>query len=174
MRLRLLAFLWLQDGLLPSKPSWGRFRGVSAMPSVLLSGPAGAGKSQEAKRLRDAATEPTVVADFQSIVVALLQQERGPDGTYPVRPEWVLPLAEHLRREVIDAARARGIDTIATNSDGDEGRRQRLLKRLGSGSRERVIDPGRAVVTARLSSRRTGRLSGACRNAVDRWYSRLR
>ena len=62
---------------------------------------------------------PTVVADFQSIVVSLLlQQERGPDGKFPERPEWILPLAEHIRREVIDAARARDIGVIATNSDG--------------------------------------------------------
>lgn len=143
------------------------------MPSILLSGPAGAGKSQEAKRLRDENPGPAVVADFQSLVVAVLQHERGPDGTFPPRPDWVLPMAEHLRREVIDAARAREIDVIATNSDGDEGRRRRLLERMGPGARERVIDPGRAVVTARLSSW-SGRLSGACRSAIDRWYGRLR
>ena len=113
------------------------------MSSILLSGPAGAGKSQEAKRLRDSMPGPAVVADFQSLVVALLQHERGPDGKYPLRPDWVLPLAEHLRRTTIDAARAREVDVIATNSDGDKGRRQRLLERLGPGAVERVIDPGK-------------------------------
>ena len=96
------------------------------MPSQLISGPAGAGKSQEAKRLRDAAAGPTVVADFQSIVVALLQQERGPDGTYPLRPDWVLPLAEYVRRAIVTGSRARDIDVILTNSDGDPERRRFL------------------------------------------------
>lgn len=144
------------------------------MANTLLSGPAGAGKSAAARELLEQSSGPAVVADFQSLVVALLQQERGPDGTYPPRPEWVLPMAEHLRREVIDAARARDIEVIATNSDGDEGRRRRLLDRLGPGSRERIIDPGKAVVTARLSSRRTGKLSRACGAAINRWYGRLK
>ena len=83
-----------------------------------------------------------MVADFQSLVVALLQQERGPDGKFPERPEWILPLAEHLRREVIDAARARDIGVIATNSDGSPDRRRFLLERLGPGAIEETIDPG--------------------------------
>ena len=143
------------------------------MASILLSGPAGSGKSQEAKRLlRDAMPGPAVVADFQSLVVALLQQERGLDGRYPARPEWVLPLAEHLRRTVIDAARAREVDVIATNSDGDPNRRQELLTRMGPGSTERIIDPGEPVVAARLSGP-DGNLSGACNQAIQRWYGRL-
>ena len=116
---------------------------------------------------------PAVVADFQSLVVALLQQERGSDGTYPLRPEWVLPLAEHVRREVIDAARAREISVIATNSDGDPGRRRFLIERLGPGALEEIVDPGEQVVKARLSGR-TGKLSRACEGAVRRWYSGAR
>ena len=53
------------------------------MPSILISGPAGSAKSQLARDLLREATEPTVAADFQSIVAALLLQERGPDGKYP-------------------------------------------------------------------------------------------
>ena len=113
---------------------------------------------------------PAVVADFQSLVVALLQQERGPDGTYPLRPEWVLPVAEHVRRTVIDAARAREIGVIATNSDGSPDRRRFLLERLGPGALEEIVDPGQQVVKARLSGR-TGQLSRACEGAVKRWYA---
>ena len=142
------------------------------MPNILLSGPAGAGKSQEAKRRRDLASNPTVVADFQSLVVALLQQVRGADGTYPPRPDWVLPLAEHLRREVIQSARARDIDVIATNSDGSPDRRAALLRALGPGASEVIIDPGEDVVRARLSNRATGALSLDCSTAMGRWYAR--
>ena len=143
------------------------------MPSLLLSGPAGGGKSQEAKRRRDAATAPTVVADFQSVVAALLQQERGPDGKYPLRPDWVLPLAEYVRRAIITGAKAREIDVIATNSDGDPGRRRFLLEVLGPGDREEIlVDPGEEVVARRLAGK-SGRLSGVCSRAIGRWYNRL-
>ena len=144
------------------------------MASVLISGPAGAGKSQEAKRRRDAATAPTVVADFQSLVVAMLQQTRGPDGKYPGRPEWILPMAEATRRFVIQEARRRQIDVIATNSDGDPGRRRFLLDMIGPGEgAEIVVDPGETEVSQRLIDRRTKRVSVECKRAIGRWYGRL-
>ena len=68
------------------------------MANVLISGPAGSGKSAAARRLLREASEPTVAADFQSIVAAVLLQERGPDGKYPLRPDYVLPLAEYVRQ----------------------------------------------------------------------------
>ena len=143
------------------------------MPNLLISGPAGAGKSQVARERLEEMPAPAVVADFQSLVVALLQQERGPDGKFPERPEWILPLAEHIRREVIDAARAREISLIATNSDGDPGRRRFLIERLGPESIEEVVDPGEQVCRARLSGR-TGQISAACEGAIRRWYGRAR
>ena len=149
------------------------------MPSILISGPAGAGKSQEAKRLRDAAAGPTVVADFQSVVVALLQQERGPDGKYPLRPDWVLPLAEYVRRAIVTGARAREIDVILTNSDGDPERRRFLRGILGpdpnaptAPTGEIIVDPGEEAIARRLAGK-SGRLSRACKQASDRWYRRL-
>ena len=105
--------------------------------SILLSGPAGAAKSQLARQLLAESPGPMVAADFQSIVVALLLLERGPDGKYPLRPEWVLPMAEYVRRAVVTGAVNREIDVIATNSDGDPDRRRFLLQQLGPGATER-------------------------------------
>ena len=111
--------------------------------------PAAVNRSLPADLLRES-TEPTVAADFQSIVVALLLLERGTDGNYPVRPDFVLPIAEYTRRAVITGATAREISIVLTNSDGDPGRRRSLLERLGPGAAERIVDPGQAVVEARL------------------------
>ena len=81
------------------------------MAGVLLSGPAGGGKSQEARRLLAAAPHPTIVADFQSILSALLMQERDPvTGRYPPRSPayaYALATAEYVRRVVMAAAQER-------------------------------------------------------------------
>ena len=68
--------------------------------------------------------------------------------------------------------RPREIDAIVTNSDGDPERRQTLLRLLGAGAVERVVDPGRQVVEARLSV--DGVLSEQCNQALQRWYGRFR
>ena len=138
--------------------------------NVLLSGPAGAGKSQIARKLLAGATAPTVAADFQALVVALTLAERGADGLYPIRPNWILPMAEYLRRATISTARQRGLGIVATNSDGDPERRRVLLNELGEGAREQVVDPGRDVVRARLADPFDGALSRECDAAIGRWY----
>ena len=144
------------------------------MAGLLISGPAGAGKSQVARETLAATPEPAVVVDFQQIYAALLLLERQPDGRYPERLEadaHVLRLAEYVRRAVFTAAADRELTVIATNSDGSQDRRAFLLNRLGRGAVERVIDPGRAVVEARLQV--DGVLSSQCGEAIDRWYTRL-
>ena len=146
------------------------------MPNpVLLSGPAGAGKTQEARRLLREAVGPAVAADFQALLAALLLLERLPDGRYPARLDsqaaWLLPMTEAIRQTVITFAQERGIDVVATNSDGSPDRRAYLLSRLGVGASERILDPGIDVVTQRLSNP-DGTLDEQCVEARDRWYSR--
>ena len=142
---------------------------------LLISGPAGGGKSQLAVAERDQSSEPTVIADFQSLFVALTGVVRGPDGKYPNRDQFanLLPMVETLRRTIIDQAVEREIGVIATNSDGSPERREALLERLGAGSIERIVDPGRAIVEARLSDSLTGELSQECSQAIGRWYDRI-
>ena len=146
------------------------------MGNILLSGPAGAGKTAEARRLLEAALEPMVAADFQTLLAALLLLVRLPNGRFPQRQEsqaaWLLPLTEYLRMTIIGAARERGVDVVSTNSDGSPERRALLLSRLGPGATERVIDPGIDVVTERLSGP-DGGMSLQCIDAVGRWYSRV-
>ena len=142
------------------------------MPNILISGPAGGGKSAIAREELAAQAGAFVAADFQSLVVAMLLLERGADGRYPIRPPWVLPLVEYVRRTVITAATNRQIGVICTNSDGASERRRFLLGQLGAGAVERIVDPGRATVEARLADAATGDVSPECDAAINRWYSR--
>ena len=145
------------------------------MANLLISGPAGAGKTEEARRVLGAATEPTVAADFQTILAALTLLERGPDGRFPPRREsqasWLLPLTEYIRMAVIGAAQERGVEVVSTNSDGSPERRALLLSRLGPGATEIVVDPGIQIVSERLSV--NGTLDPQCRDAIQRWHGRL-
>ena len=103
------------------------------MPT-LISGPAGANKTAHARQLIENAATPMVAADFQSIYAALLLLERQPNGRYPERLEsqaYALPMAEYLRRVIMTIAAERGIDVVATNSDGSPVRRRALLDALG-------------------------------------------
>ena len=142
------------------------------MPSILLSGPAGAAKSALARRLLAESSELAAIADFQSVYVTLTGDARGPDGRYPLRNDTLLPLTEYVRRAIITGAVVRDISIIGTNSDGDPGRRETMLARLGAGATERIVDPGRAVVSARLADPETGVLSDECEAAINRWYGR--
>ena len=144
------------------------------MPNLLLSGPAGSGKSQEARRLLAAAVVPTVMIEFQQIYAGLLGVDRLPNGRYPARrpqDSFALPLSEYGRQALISGAIAQELDIVLTNSDGNADRRAFLLGRLGPTASERIIDPGISVVTERLSV--DGTLDPDCRNAIQRWYGRL-
>ena len=144
------------------------------MPGVLLSGPAGAGKSQRARQVRAETPGPAVVIEFQELYAMLLGLQRMDNGRYPPRLEsdaFAMPMAEYLRRTAITAATARDITPIVSNSDGDQGRRAALLGFMGPGSTEIVVDPGIEVVTERLSVE--GTLDPDCFAAINRWYGRI-
>ena len=145
------------------------------MPGLLLSGPAGGGKTQAAAEVLETSNTPSVVVDFQRLYAGLTGDERDPEtGRYPERQDrhsFLLPMVEYLRRTAITAAQQRDIYTIITNSDGDRERRDFLQSLLGAGATERIIDPGRAVVVERLSI--NGVLTRQCGDAISRWYGRL-
>lgn len=144
------------------------------MAGELVTGPAGAGKSAIARQILAALAVAGIILDFQSLYAALLGLERGPDGRYPERLEsdaHALRVAEYMRRAAITAAQADGLYAVVTNSDGSPQRRSFLLNLLGDGASERIVDPGREVVEARLSV--GGQLSDQCRAAIERYYSRL-
>ena len=143
------------------------------MASILLSGPVGAAKSALARSLLAESPELAAIADFQAVYAAITGDLRGPDGRYPLRDDRLLPLTEYIRRAILTGSLARDISVIATNSDGDPARRQFLVQQLGPGATERIVDPGRAIVAARLADPETGELSGECDSAIGRWYGRL-
>ena len=142
------------------------------MPGLLISGPAGGGKSTRAKAALDASTEETFLLEQQELYAALLGIRRAPNGRYPPRNpahDYVIPLVEYIRQAAMTAADARNLNVIWTNSDGDPLRRRNILGRLGPGAVEEVIDPGLEEITRRLEDA-NGELSDQCRDARDRWY----
>ena len=145
------------------------------MPT-LLSGPAGADKTALARELLRQLDRPGVVADFQAILSALLLLLRDDTtGRYPPRLDsqaYALPLAEYLRRAIMTVAIQDDVELIVTNSDGSPQRREFLLSQMGPGAVERIVDPGKAVVSARLADA-SGLLSPQCSEAIARWYGRL-
>ena len=114
------------------------------MPNLLISGPAGAGKSAIARlRRREMLQGLAVIADFQATYASLSGDVRDENGNYPERDEELLPLVERERQRIIRDAVEGEYNVIATNSDGSQTRREYLLGLLGVGATEEVIDPGR-------------------------------
>ena len=144
------------------------------MAGLLISGPAGAGKTALAREALQGSGIPAVLLDLQSLYATILGIERLTNGRYPERLEsdaHGLRLAEFIRRAALDAAQRSELFVIFTNSDGDAARRAELLEALGDGAMEQIVDPGREVVEARLS-RPDGTLSSQCADAISRWYDR--
>ena len=135
------------------------------MADLLLSGPPGSGKSQIARteRARMQADGPVIVADFTELYRAVSLVERGPDGTYPLRDDDLLPLVESTRQRLILTAKERGIDVIATNSRGEPRRREYLARASWAGCcRARHRPRPRCCRCSRLAGPNGGQLSDAC------------
>ena len=145
------------------------------MPNnVLLSGPAGGGKSSLLQVFFEGEGPLTVGVDFQALYGALTGAVRNAAGRYPLREAALVPLVDQIRLFAIREAVAGGHRVIATNSSGSPVRRQLLMDLLSAGgavAEERVVDPGREVVEARLSDPATGELSPECEQAIARFYS---
>ena len=144
------------------------------MGNTLISGPAGAGKSNLARDLLSQVQGQGAIIDFQALYSAALLLRRRDDGRYPERDPadaHLLALAEYTRKAMITAALLMDIEIIATNSSGSPQRREYLLGLLGPGAFEVVLDPGRAIVEERLSI--NGVLSQQCRDGINRWFGAL-
>ena len=115
------------------------------MPSILLSGPAGAAKSALALELLQEWSGPVVLIDFQSLVAALTGVVRGPDGRYPLRDERLLPIVEYLRRAALTAARIE----ISTRSSRTVTAIL-LVERSCSMNWEKVLQSESSIPAARL------------------------
>ena len=148
----------------------------AADASVIIAGPAGAGKTARARELlaelRAQGYEP-LAADFQSILAALLLIERLPDGRYPERlPDqaYALAMVEYLRTTMIRRALDDDRPVVATVSEPATGPRHAALLALFAGqARQEVIDPGIDTVIERLAGA-NGELSRQCEEALSRWY----
>ena len=144
------------------------------MAGLLISGPAGGGKTQRARQVLESYPGPAVLAEHQELYAAILGLDRLPSGRYPERLDrdaYAIPLAETTRRIVIHEGQQRGLYVITSNSNGDPQRRASLLNLLGVGATEEIIDPGLEIVRARLAV--DGVLSPQCADAIDRWYGAL-
>ena len=139
------------------------------MALTIVRGPAGGGKSGYIERER---RPGEVLADFTAVYVALAGVTRGPDGKYPMRldSDPLIPITAAIKAYIVRQAAARALRGYVTTSDSSAGELARL-RELGASDAEAItLDPGRAVVEARLSDPETGELSEQCRLALARWY----
>ena len=143
--------------------------------SVIISGPAGAGKTERAREiiaeLRAEGLEP-IAADFQSIYAALLLVTRGDDGRFPERADdaaYILGMVEYIRSTIARRALADDMPVVATISERSDGARYKALAALlGGAAREETIDPGVDEIIGRFME--NNQIPSQCREAIGRWY----
>ena len=145
--------------------------------NILLSGPAGSSKSAVARQIIEDDPGLVVQADFQSIHSAVSGSVRDPStGLYPERDGRLNPLTEYVRSVRRNHWRRwqRGHQSHWRPIQMEIRRGERFfLDQLGEGAEERIIDPGREVVTK--SSWRTESLVSCRALAIRRsssWYSK--
>ena len=135
------------------------------MALEILRGPAGSGKSQLILE-----EEPEILADVTALWAAIGGYQRDANGLYPERrgDDAALEAARYLKAALVGFAARRGLSGIVTTSDSSPEAVERLREQ-GATAGVRTIDPGEAVVRRRLAGP-DGQLSGACEQAVQRWY----
>ncbi len=145
--------------------------------SVIIAGPAGAGKTQRARVLMAAlaaAGYQPFAADFQSILAALLLLERLPDGRYPERLDdqaYAIAMVESLRTSLVRFAIEDDRPVIATISEKPGSTRYTsLLALFGGQARQETVDPGIRVIVERLTLPGATEPSRQCADAADRYY----
>lgn len=139
---------------------------------TLIQGPAGSGKSQVAADMLEAG-EVDILADTTILWAAFSGARRGPNGRYPERAESDPSLAAALYAQTVVArfGLEQGHRVAVTSSRrGQEARWSEIARAAGQEISIREVDPGEAVVRARLSDPETGVLSGPCERAIGRWY----
>ena len=139
----------------------------------LIEGPAGGGKSELLREML-AAGEIDVAADITALWAATGGHERDPaTGKYPVRAETdpALHTARYLQTVTAGFALREGYKVAVTTSRrGEIEKWTAVANRYDSPLRIQTVDPGREIVTARLSDPVTGNLSDECDTAIGRWY----
>ena len=135
---------------------------------TLIQGPAGGAKSQVAAELL-AAGDIDLLADVTALWVALSGVVRGPDGRYPIRSEDDAALVVALYAQAVVARR--GLEAgarvaVTTSRRGQVSRWADVAAAAGADFTVRTVDPGEAVVRARLADPVTGVLSPECGQAV--------
>ena len=150
------------------------------MPSLhLVEGPAGGGKSEHVRGLL-AAGVVSVLADVTALWAALGGYERDPEtGRYPIREDGdpALALALYVQVAAVRHALREGQDVAVTASTRSaEAKWRRVVEEIDNATMTlTTVDPGRAVVIARLATADDpAALKDACARAVDRWYSSRR
>ena len=135
------------------------------MALSVLRGPAGSGKSQIIRDL-----QPEILADVTALWAAIKGVERDSNGLYPERrgDDPALEAARYLKAALVGFAARQGLSGIVTTSSSSPEAVERLREQ-GATAGVRTVDPGEAVVRRRLAGP-DGQLSGACEQAVQRWY----
>ena len=119
-----------------------------------------------------ASGEAQILADITALWAALSGATRGADGRYPVRldDDPALALAQYLQQVAVRQALENGNDVVVTTSRAGQVERWREVADDAATALEvRTVDPGLEVVSKRLADA-AGRLSGACAQAIGRWY----
>ena len=143
------------------------------MPSrlLLIEGPAGGGKSGEARRaVREGAVD--VIADYTALWAAMLGIRRLGDGTYPIREPGEAVSSGfifYMQRAVARSALRSGLRVaVTTDRPGTAPDWAGIARDHRAGFEVRTVDPGRAVVERRLA--RGGKLSPECSLRIQAWY----